>query len=243
MKRGRLVGHAQRHVRRALVEFHLHLLRNLLLRGEIGSFEPCLAQVLHLRIRRPTEPASLRSTALDGDVRRGRDVPKSAKERIENIPTTLVVRLLAGPPLHHRAPFHRLEIGVHADLLQRIGSHLRFCPDRGDRRCGEDHHLLALVSGGNQILLQLVVILGTAGDFDPDRAGHRRAGNEDADICLDQARISARDRLHHLLLIDRREHDATDRRIIERREQVIEAQTADFARAILDRQGQVLAAL
>ena len=56
----------------------------------------------------------------------------------------------------------------------------------------EDDDLLAFVAGRRQVLLQLAVVLRPAGDLDADGARHRRAGHEQADIGLDQARAPRR---------------------------------------------------
>src|SRR5439155_20116774 len=173
MKGHRLVIHAERYIARALPEMALHVAADLLLRLEVGRLEPGLAQGLHLGIGRPAEPR-LGAAAADRDVGAGRDVPEAAEISIEDVPAAMLDRLLAGAPRHDGAPFERLEIDVHADLLQDIGGDRGLGPDRWDRRRGEHYHLLAIVTGGGEFLLDLVIILRTAGDLDADIAGQRR---------------------------------------------------------------------
>src|SRR5262249_28267929 len=152
-------------------------------------------------------------------------------------------RLFARAPSDHAAPFERQKIDVHADPLQHVGRNLRLGEDRRYRRGGKDEDLLALITGGNQILLDLVQVLGPAGDLDADIARHRRPRYKQADIGLNEVRFGAGNSRHDLLLVHRREHDAPDRGVVERREQVVETQAADFAGAVFDGDHEVFVAL
>src|SRR5438067_1301419 len=65
MERGRLIVHAERRIRRALPELHLHILADLLLRRGIRCVEPGGPQLFHHRIGRPAEPAAVGAAAAD----------------------------------------------------------------------------------------------------------------------------------------------------------------------------------
>src|SRR6516162_1014019 len=120
---GRLVIHAERHIQRVLPEFLLHLAADLLLRLEVGRIEPSRPQRLHLWVAGPAEPG-IGAARADRNVGARRDVPHPAEISIEDAPAALVDRLAAGSPRYDAAPFHGLQIDVHADALQHVGRDL-----------------------------------------------------------------------------------------------------------------------
>ena len=62
-----------------------------------------------------------------------------------------------------------LNFPLHEDALRKaLGI------DRGDCRAGQGDNLFALVSSRDQLLFELAVILGAAGDFDADIANQTR---------------------------------------------------------------------
>ena len=178
--------------------------------------------------------------ARGGDLRRHEHVVEAGQIGDEDVPAALLRRFLAGAPRDHHAPFQRLVVKVEPHATQQIARNLRLRVQRRDRRWRQQDHLLALVAGSRQFLFDFVEIGAALHHLDAGVRRHRRARREQADTGAIQLGLGASIRIHEVALIGRRQYQPADRRIVERRIQVIEPDAADAAHAVLHIDGDIL---
>ena len=99
----------------------------------------------------------------------------------------------------------------------------------------EDDDLFILVAGGLQLALHLLEVALAVEHLHAGIVGERGTGEKDADPGLPHLLVGARDRDHVVLLVDRAEKRAPDRRIVEGRHELVHAHDGDGAGRILDR--------
>ena len=167
-------------------------------------------------------------------VGRRRRLIHAAGEVAVKVPAALLRRVLASSPLHHRAPIGRHVIDVEADPLHEIGRHVgdRF-EDRHIGRAQEDD-LLSAIAGGLHGVASLGEITRRGERLHPGIVRHGSARTEIADTVAPSGRVGAARRLHEFRLIDGAKQGAPDRRIIERRVEMIHPEDADVAGGILN---------
>ena len=152
---------------------------------------------------------------------------------MKQAPATLVDRVLLGPPRHHRAPVRRLVIDVQPAFGQHVGADIG--QRLQDRKVGwrHQHHLFALVAGIQDRLLRRRVVARSLEHLEPGVVRHRRSRTEDAGRHMEHGGIVAHHRLHVVGLADRLQQSATDRRVVERRIEVIQSHARDLAGRVL----------
>ena len=165
------------------------------------------------------------------------------RRQVEDIPATFFDRFSAGAPLHHRPPVDRLKVDVEADFGQNVGRDLRLGPNRRIIGSREDDNFCAAIAGGGQVLFQFGIILGAASNLDAGGARHWGSRHEQTNVGLIERGCRSGDALHDLFLVDRGDHHAADRGVVERRVQVVEPQAANLAGTVLYRNGDVLVGL
>ena len=228
---GRLLVQADRNIGDFLERDRLDLAADALLLRELGRGQPLAAQGPHLLARIPAGDLAF---AADVGVA-GRVEPVDALPIADRgAPAALPDRILLELALQDDGEIEPGIFDVHAGLAQAIDSDLAQRLLR-QRIGGHEHHdLLAIVAGGLQLGLDLVVVARAAEHVEADVARHRRAGREEADRRDLKRRVGAGNRRHEGGLIDRAEQRAADGGIVERRLQMIEAQHAGVAAGIED---------
>ena len=131
-----------------------------------------------------------------------------------------------GAPRQHRAPVGRDQFHIHAEPAQQVLRDQRLRVVGRDVGRADDDHGLVGVAGLAQHLPRAVEV--AADRPDPLLRGERRAAGEEGLAFAEVARI-AHHRLQVVGLVHRHLHRAADRRVVEGRMQVVEAQHQDRA--------------
>ena len=159
---------------------------------------------------------------------------RAIDQRAEHVVAALVRRALVAAAPDDAAEIHLLQIDVHAGAPQLLGADSRQVAELADIGRRHDDDLLAVVAGLGQGLLDRRVIARAAQHLDPDIGGERRAGAEQTDAVVPIVLVGAGDRRHRLGLVDRAEQRAPDRRVVERRMQLVEGHDAVRRREMRD---------
>ena len=97
----------------------------------------------------------------------------------------------------------------------------------------QERDLLTFVPGGNQLALQGRHVVGTAQHRHARVVGHRHTAGEQSGLRVIGG-VGADDGLHELLLVHGLQRHATDGRVVEWREHLVEAQETDQALSLHD---------
>src|SRR6516162_1198206 len=166
-----LPGLAHRDEWYVLPHLHLQFRRNATLLGKIAGIEPGATQFLDARA---VGPAVVSGLAVGPQIRIAEWVDvrdRAIDQREENVPSALVRRRLACPPLDDGAEFHLLQIDIEPGAAQLVGA------DQAERmhdvgRCYDNDRLTA-VTGLCKLLFGSRRITGPPQDVDPGVVGER----------------------------------------------------------------------
>ena len=139
-------------------------------------------------------------------------------------PAALVDWFPTGTALRHRAPIGLDDLHIHAEFLQRVVCDIAHRADRDEVGRTDDHHFLAVVARRLKRAACLVQIAWHGRRT--DLAAIRCAARQHRLTTVVCGAVAPGDRGHVVVLIDRHQHRAADRDVVERRMQMVEAQDA-----------------